>query len=368
MSDRDFARTCRIFRLGLLAAALVFAGGAFTLLLASPQSRAHSAQALFWHSFFPLDTGNRWVYAVQGPGSASRTWEVKVTERQAIPPFRTFFELSGYFSGKDPRLVRLSIMGRVLEIGDDGKEYLWYEFGGRVGRTWVMDLAPGNAPVCEDGALLRIGARDEVITVPAGQFKQVIRIDFMTKCSDAGITREWFAPGVGLIRREEASIAGPVVSELVYAEIAEKVFPTSAYTTALQLSSSHFVNNLMPPVDPSKLPRVRGAFVVRDRTAEPLELVFPTACRGLLLELRNEAGEVVLSINTIEGVACLAVITRVNVGKKPLVLPFSFALADKDGQPLPDGEYSLTAVLLTKAADSPLNPAARAVIQVTSIP
>ncbi len=367
MINRDVARTNRLFCLAPLTAALVLSIGLFAPLLAASQPRAQGAQVLTWHSFFPLDTGYRWVYTVQGPGS-SHTWEVKVKGEQSAASFRSHFQLSGYFPGKDPRLVRLTILGTVLERGDDGKDYLWYEFGGRVGRTWTMDLAPGDSPTCEDGASLRIGARDEVVMVPAGQFKQVIRIDFMTKCADAGITREWFAPGVGLIRREETSIAGPVISELVYAELGEKVLPSSTYSTTLQLSSSRYVNNLMPPVDPSKLPRVSGAFIVRDRTGEPGELVFPNSCRGLQLEVRNQAGEVVLLIDTREGHGCADVVTRHDLGKEALVVPFSFKLADKDGKPLPDGAYSITAVLQNMpAAYETLRPAARALIHVTSV-
>ena len=362
MLNRDLARTNRLFCLAPLTAALVLSIGFFASLLAASQPRAQGAQVLTWHSFFPLDTGYRWVYTVQGLGS-SRTWEVKVKGEQSAAPFRFHFELSGYF-GEESRLVRTTLFGTVLERGDNGKDYLWYEFGGRVGKSWVMELASGDAPTCEDGASLRIGARDEVVTVPAGQFKQVIRIDFMTKCADAGITREWFAPGVGLIRREETSIAGPVISELVYAELGEKVLPSSTYSTTLELSSSRYVNNLMPPVDPSKLPRVRGTFIVRDQTAEPGKLVFSSSCIGLQLEMRNQAGEVVLQINNTSGPLCLSVVTLVDLGKQALVVPFSFKLADKDGKPLPDGAYSITAVLLTHGDE---HPAAKALIHVTSV-
>jgi len=366
MIDRDVAHTDRLFCLRLLIAALVLSIGLIAPLLASPRLESRGNQLLPWHSYFPLEPGNRWIYAVQGPGSVSRKWEVRVKGEQSVPPFRSYLELSGYFRGKDPRLVRTTIFGNVLERGDDGKDYLWYEFVGRVGKSWVMELAPGDSPTCEDGAKLTIGARDEVVTVPAGEFKQVLRIDFMTKCADAGITHEWFAPGVGLIRREESSFGGPVVSELVYAEIADKVFPASTYSTMLQLSASGYFYNLMPPVDSSKFPRVNGTFVVRDTTGAPGELVFGGCVGGLQIE-GNQAGEVVRSINTIENTVCAAVVTRIDLGKEAMVVPFSFTLADQSGKPLPDGFYSITAILLMAPATSPLNPAAKALIQVTSV-
>jgi len=361
MINRPAARTNRSFTYFVLLTALVFSIAPATPLLAS-ESRAQSIQLLNWFSPLPLETGNRWVYSVQGPGSMSRTWEVKVKGEKSAGLFRSYFELSGYFQGKETRLVRTTAFGAVLEQGDDGRDYLWYEFGRRVGKSWVMELAPGDSPVCEDGAKLTVGARDEVVTVPAGEFKQVIRIDFMTKCADAGTTREWFAPGVGLIRREQTSIAGPIVSELIYAEVGQKVLPDKVYSTALRLSASSYVNNLMPPVDPSKLPRVSGAFVVRDETDKPGELVFSSTCRGLLLEIRNQAGEVVLSVDTLKDVGCGDAVTKFDLGKEALVVPFSFPLADKSGEALPDGSYTITAILQTAG----LHPAAQALIHVTS--
>ncbi|RPJ51543.1 MAG: hypothetical protein EHM23_33990 [Acidobacteria bacterium] len=368
MINRDAARTNSLSFLALLTAVLILSVGVPDPLLAASQSRAQGVRMLNWHSYFPLDTGSRWVYTVHRQGFADATREVNVTGEESAAAFRSYFELSGYFGGKNPKLVRTTVFGSVVERGDDGKDYLWYDFTRRVGKSWVMELAGEDG--CEDGATLTIGARDEVLTVPAGEFKQVIRIDFITKCADAGITQEWFAPGVGLIRREESSISGPIVSELVYAELGDKIFPAAVYSTTLHLSSSRYWNAQMSIPSPAlmTLPRVSGAFIVRDTTREPGELGFPSACRDLQLEVRNQAGDVVLLVDTREGHGCADVVTRHDLGKEALVVPFSFTLADKDGKPLPDGDYSITAVLLnTPAASEALRPAARALIQVTSV-
>jgi hypothetical protein len=350
-------------RLVLLLVLLVLLVTPGALLLASPQLGADGVQFLQARNYFPLQTGHRWIYAVNG-GPGTGIWEVNVGDRQATGPFRSYRELSGYF-GRGVRLVASTFSGTVLERGSDGGDYLWYQFGGQVGRSWVMRFPPGAPSSCEDGATLSIGARNQVVSVPAGEFKQVIRIDFMTPCADAGITAEWFAPGVGLIRREETTLAGPIVSELVYAELGQTALPDALYATSLLLSSPRYVNDLMPPVDPSGLPQVTGAFVVRNQTGEPAELVFPSSCRGLRLEVWNQAGELVLAKNTLEGVPCLQVITRVVLTHRSLVVPFSFLLADESGRPLPDGPYSVTAVLLTVPPEV-LRPAARAQIEVVS--
>jgi len=365
MINRDAARTNSLSFLALLTAVLILSVGVLSPVLASPQARSRGAQTVDWHSYFPLDVGNRWAYTVQRQGFPLATWEVSVTGEESAAGFRSYFQLSRYFGGRKPKLVRTTVSGSVLERGDDGQDYLWYDFSRRVGKSWIMELAGLGG--CEDGATVTIGARDEVIRVPAGEFKQVIRIEFITRCADAGITQEWFAPGVGLIRREESSISGPIVSELVHAEVGGKVLPASAYSTTLQLSSPRYVNNLMPPVDLSKLPRVNGAFIVRNSTGEPLELVLPDLCSpALQLEVRNQADEVVLLTSTRpKDVGCPTAIQRLDIAKEPLVVPFSFTLADKDGKPLPDGYYTITAILY--AGPPALRPAARALIQVTSV-
>ncbi len=73
-----------------------------------------------------------------------------------------------------------------------------------------------------------------VISVPAGEFHDVLGIDRQQMlCADAGIVSEWFAPGVSLIRRVGESIAGPVASELVKAELGSRRRPRSTYQTCL---------------------------------------------------------------------------------------------------------------------------------------
>jgi hypothetical protein len=347
----------KISRLGLLPLFFTLATAPGPGLLASPQFGGDFLQVPA-RTYFPLQTGYRWVYSKAG----AATWEVSVGERQAAAPFRAYRELSGYFG--NARVVASTLSGTVTERGSDGRDYLWYQFGALAGRSWVMQFPPGTGPSCEDGATLSIGARNEIVSVPAGTFQRVVRIDFTTPCADAGIIREWFAPGVGLIRREEITIAGPVISELVYAELGETVLPQASYGTSLILSSPRHINDLMPPVDASGFARMSGALVIRNQTAEPVEFVFPSACREVRLELRNEAGELVLT-RRFPDFPCPQVITRVVLTRRSLVVPFSFVLADESGRPLPDGPYSLTAVLVT-AAPEVLRPAVRTRIEVFS--
>ena len=338
---------------------------------AGPASQANSrASAERGSLYFPLRHGYKWTYAVQSATSAvTSTWRVEVLNPpSAVPPMRAFFRLHGYFRADETQSVRTTPFGTVLERGQDGNEYLWYELEAEVGQSWKMHLAPPASASCEDGTVLTIVSRGEVISVPAGDFSRVLRVDRLTpRCADAGITSEWFAPEVGLIRRVEETIAGPIVSELVSADLGNEVWPTSPYTTALNLSSPRYVNNLMPPQGPTSLPRVRGAFAVIGHAARvPLQLVF-SGCKSLTIEIRDEAGVVVRTILIDDGGCCVCdSLLTVNVDKEKLVLPFAFILADDKDNPLPDGLYSVTAILDTR--DSPaLRPAARARIEVVSV-
>ena len=311
-------------------------------------------------SYFPLGVGFKWVYTLNGAtGPATRQVEVVAAEMTATG--RMVYQLKGYF-GDEPAWVTVGPSGRVVQI-EEGQDYLWYELGGDVGRRWQMKMPEEN---CQDGVTVEIGARDDKVSVPAGDFQRVIRVDTVEPvCQDAGIVTESFAPGVGLVRRTENTFAGPLVWDLTYAELGDVTLPRGRYSTALHLSSPRYVNNLMPPVEPDSLPRVRGAFSLRNLTAEPAELVF-TGCRSLMLEVRNDKGELVLTTSSNDGGCCdCESLVMVDLAKEAFALGFAFKLADQDGQPLPDGFYTITAILDTVGSEH-VRPAARAKIEVAS--
>jgi hypothetical protein len=308
------------------------------------------------------------VYQAAGAIGEPRTWEVRVLDRPlpiASLAGRIYLPLVGYFASGQ-REVRSDPFSNVFERSGDARDHLWYLLGAPVGTSWTLSLAAPELS-CLAGSRLTIGARDEVVTVPAGEFHNVVRVDYSgSLCADAGITAEWFAPGVGLVRRAETTIAGPLVSDLVTAELGQVVWPRAAYEVTLQLGSPTYTNNLMPPVGPDALPRVRGALVVRNRSDLPVELVF-SGCRSVTLELRDQTGSLVLETRADDGGCCACDnLVTVTLVRDALVLPFSFTLADPAGAPLPDGRYGLTAALDTLGGES-LRPSARAGITVQSV-
>jgi hypothetical protein len=273
-----------------------------------------------------------------------------VAGRVTTPNGEPYFVLDGYFG--PGRLVRNGPGGAVLEFNPNGPaDNLWYRLGAAAGTTWQLQLEPpptlGPIADCVSGSKVVLASRTEVATVPAGTFRGVVRLDFSSPCADAGLESEWFAPGVGLIRRQELSFAGPVVSELVSAEVGDLTLPRLAYASSLSLDRPVYVNNLMPTIGPPALPIVRGRFVVSNNSDLPIHFVF-AGCKSVSVVVVDEAGSEVLRARGDDGGCCLCPgVVHVSLVRDALVVPFSFELVTRDGQPLSDGRYAVTATLQT---------------------
>ncbi len=318
-------------------------------------------------SYFPLRVGDQWVY--QRTSAAQHgEWRADVTGRVTAANGRVYHTLAGYFG--PVRLVRTNSRNAVMEFNPDGpSDNLWYLLGGPVGATWEIQLEPqptaSPAADCISGSKATIGSRSEVIRVPAGEFRDVVRVDYRSLCADAGLNSEWFAPGVGLVRREENSFVGPVVSELVSAEVGDISLPRLPYLTALTLDRPLYYNNLMPSPVPDPIPTVRGSFVLRNRTSSPVDFLFG-GCKSVSLKVVNEAGDVLLTASGNDGGCCLCLnIQRFTLVNDTLTLPFSFKLATPDGKPLPDGRYGVVATL--DALETNLAPSATIRIEVQTL-
>jgi hypothetical protein len=324
-------------------------------------------QGMAAQSLFPLREGSSWTYARKGPGETTE-WTVMVNDRISAPRIHPYFVLGGYFAGP-PHAVRSDPFGTVTERSDGFRDHLWYLLGAPVGTSWTLQLSPspvaGPIADCIGGAKLTLASRGEAVSVPAGEFERVVRVDWVSSCADAGIMSEWFAPGVGLIRRDEASIAGVVRSELVRAELGEASLPRIGYVVSLSVDRPVYTNNLMPPVGPGAVPVVTGALTLHTRPDQRLVLAF-SGCKSAALAVVNEAGEVVLTTSGDDGGCCECDgLVEWDFSRGPLVVPFSFKLVGDGGQALPDGRYAIFATLDTLDAE-PVRPAARATIDVAS--
>ena len=324
-------------------------------------------QGLGAQTLFPLRDGNSWTYARKGPGEVTE-WRAAVAGKVTAPRVHPYFTLEGYFPGA-PHAVRSDLFGTVTERSDGFRDHLWYLLGAPVGTSWTIQLAPSPfaspLPDCLAGAKVTLASRGETLSVPAGDFDRVVRVDWAAACADAGIASEWFAPGIGLIRRDELSIAGIVTSELVRAELEGGPLPRVGYVTTLSLDRPLYHYNLMPPIGPGAIPTVTGMIAIHKRADLPQVLVF-SGCKSVSLAVVDEAGEVVLSAAGSDGGCCECdQVIEWDFSRGPLVMPFAFKLAGEGGRPLPDGRYAVQATLDTVDA-APLRPSARAAVDVVS--
>jgi hypothetical protein len=344
---------------------------ALSALAAVPDAAAQRVRHVLGSgAYFPLRPGSSWSYQRKGIGQPS-TWQVTLTERVLVGRDARYYLLDGYFRGS-ARMVRTDHFGVVTERDPEGgRDSVWYMLGASVGSSWELQLQPdaaeGAKSDCVNHSRIKVAARDEVVRVPAGEFRNVVRLDLQPPCVDAGIVAEWFAPGVGLIRREETSIAGPVVSELVYAELGDSLFPDAPYTVSLTLDAPLYVNNLMPPIEPDKLPTVRGVFTMRNHTELPIELLF-SGCKSVSIELLDKSGATVLRGRGDDGGCCACdSVLRIRLVEDAIILPFSFKLQDDKGQPLADGRYTVRATLDLAPSSAVSRPTAVLPVEIQSV-
>lgn len=124
--------------------------------------------------------------------------------------------------------------GSVWVFTYDSMDWFWIWDGrdaqpianlsGQVGssRTISIGLNRGRATVV---------ARNQTLTTRAGTFKDVTQVAFQTSVADAGVSSIWFARGVGIVKYETQSIAGPRAFELASASVKGQTYPQATTPT-----------------------------------------------------------------------------------------------------------------------------------------
>jgi len=296
---------------------------------------------------FPLHAGSEWVYEKRDAFGTESTWRVTLSEPEAGA--EAGFELRGYFGER--HVVKHDSDGAVTELSADGNSSVWYRLGTSVGSTWTLECGEGCVG-CLDHASARLASHSELVRVPAGEFPDALRVDYTCDCMDAGLVSEWFAEGVGLIKRLEQSIAGPIESVLLRANVGGIVLPDHPAATSLTLDETR-----ISIAGSAGKPRITGAFRVHDQTSDSLTFEFE-GCVSAALVLIDEAGQVVLEGRADDGGCCdCQKPVKLELHGETLVLPFVLVLLDREERPVPAGHYSLVATLRTLDAP-PTRPAA----------
>ena len=231
-----------------------------------------------------------------------------------------------------------------------------------MGETWTLD-DPDDPTGCLGGATLRLASHSESIKVPAGDFQNVVRIDYEQPCMDAGVVSEWFAPEVGLVQRLENSFAGPVVSQLLSAKVGGRTIPDTSWATSLTLDRPTFSVKPSTGSDPGS-GTITGTFRVRNQGADPVELQF-AGCVSATLTILDLNGKVVFEGRADDGGCCECKnIVTVQVKNGDLFLPVAIPLYLKGGTVLPGGRYAVEARFNT-LEPLQIRPAASAAVSIS---
>jgi len=318
---------------------------------------------------FPLQAGNQWSYTKKGPGG-DEAWQVAVVTRA---DGGTASELQGYFGST--HTVCSATSGTVHEVtADTSGDSMWYDLGAPVGSAWRIHLDPSDRdlPSCIDGSTITIGSRTEHADVPAGSFDNVIRVDYTSPCSDAGLMAEWFAPSVGLIKRMEQSFAGPVTSVLETARVGGMILPRPAVSTsllvdkALYRSSTPGISVDAATASGNTPPMLTANFILSNASKQASEFDF-LGCPSITVTVYEKSGKALISARATDGSDCSSgKVVHVKVTEGSLALPISFKLHSQDAQSLAEGRYLVVATLDTLDAAA-LRPSASATIDIADV-
>jgi hypothetical protein len=277
-------------------------------------------------NYFPLETGNRWVYRASAPGLA-RSFTITVG-LPALIDGRTYYFVSGYASQ------------RVLMRRDaDGNLYVRSQETDRDLLLTAFDPAFGSypSPLREECAHV---ARPEESMVPyapgRGADPLLAReIRYRCSCVGTGIESELYVNHVGMVRRVGISIGGPVAFELVYARAGRLTYePETMVAFRVALPSS-----TVERADPQERPLLKGSLRVSSN-GQPVTLDYPTM-QTYDLQLRDSRGNVLAtwSAGRLFGQASR------QIRGQEISFDFEMPLADQAGKALADGDYVLEAWL-----------------------
>lgn len=166
-------------------------------------------------TYFPQNDGDQRVYSKRGRMASEGAGWTDTVKRVG-----EHFIHTNYWGDQVERQVSIDRDGNVRE-GETGT--LWYSFS-QGSCSWQLNLAVAGPP-CVDGSQVKIVSDSETVEVPAGKFENCLLLEFENNCMDAGVVKQWFAPGIGLVKQVDDSFAGPITIELVSAVVGGVQYP-----------------------------------------------------------------------------------------------------------------------------------------------
>ncbi len=328
-------------RIAVVAAAILCAAPAveaqrFGRSRVPPESLRLAARS----AYFPLAVGNTWIYSIDGRlGSSQQVIEVLGSKDVRGV---TYYDVEGLVGGR--ALLRFDRRGRLVEyIADAGRDQLWYDFAAPLGASWTID----RPELCF--AKATIESRSETVKTPAGVFANAVVVDFgpQANCADAGLDRDVFAPGVGLVERTSITIAGPRVMRLRRALVGGKSIHAAGLSFLLRTDRAVYTPNFFPPVDEELggVPVLKAELTLENTSGTPFRIQFNSG-QKLDVVIRNEDGKEVWRWS--DGRAFTRAIEVVEIGGVR-----TWAVEKRmgeDGRPWPSGIYIVEAELTNAGA------------------
>ncbi len=279
-------------------------------------------------NYFPLQTGNRWVYRASSP-VITQTLTVTVGTPVQTDG-RIYYTVNGYAGQR-----------ALIRRGDDGNLYIRNENIERDVLLTSFDPASAVyqttiAPECLHDAKTQ-ERRVPFERQPGAEPLQALEIRYQSWCVDAGLQSELYLQNVGMVRRVASSIGGPLFYELVYARV-------GAITYEPETTAAFRVGLLTPAIlrtNATDQILLRGSLRL-SVTGQPLRLFFPSAQR-YDLRLTDSSGRVLQTWSADKLFAQVS--TEILATEESY--EFEMPVADQSGRPLPDGEYILEAWLTT---------------------
>jgi hypothetical protein len=281
--------------------------------------------ALAGAEFLPLAPGNTWVYR-----SAQTQSEITIRVGSNVlylgSTGKAYHPLVGYAT--KPLYVRADESGSLLALDlDTNTETLLTSFDESRRHWWPAPYRP-----CEQEGEV------ERVRIPylgtAGRIEATLSILYRSyNCADAGARYELFAENVGMLRREETTIAGPVLYDLVYARVGSMIIAESPHTSFLLSVRAGCGEALAADIH------------LTSNADAPIKLTFPSSLE-FDVALRNAAGRVVWRYSDYN--------YSIPIVKEKLVNELSYSVSiplSPNGVSLPSGDYTVEAWLLTADED-----------------
>ena len=231
-------------------------------------------------AYFPLETGNTWLYRAvridsSRLGALDFTYQtIRVQGTEKIGE-REYFDVS-YF-GRDVALRVEPSTGDVLAYDQAaGMERPWVSLNLPVGGTFPTSIHP-----CSTEA--QVVSRNGMVAVADGDFPDVVEVKFQGSCADAGLTRQYYGPNVRLLIDEETSTSGPITYRLIYYRVGNSsgVEPKEVSFTMAADSPWYFPDGFLS-----------AQLTLRNRGKDAIALHFPSG-QSYDLKILNDRSETV---------------------------------------------------------------------------